>query len=193
MKFLQLASPPFCRFEKHFALVQDGEMKTITMLLLSLFLVTSCKESAEELNPLNSLGQGASDDSSQVSSIESEYMQLLNDHRSSLGLRPLILHEQMSSVALNHSSNMARGLVAFGHTGFSVRCSQVKSMLGGGNLCGEIVAMGQTSAQKVFNSWMNSSGHRAKMEEGRYTHTGFAYAKSGSGTIYWTQIFLEVD
>lgn len=165
-------------------------MKTITILFLSLFLVTSCKEGPDNPNPLDSLSEGSN---AEDNSITGQYMELVNDHRATLGLKPLTLNSEMNGVALTHSSNMAKGTVAFGHTGFSSRCSEVKSMMGGGNLCGEIVAMGQTSAQKVFNSWMNSSGHRAKIEEGRYTHTGFGYAKSSSGTMYWTQIFLEVD
>lgn len=122
-----------------------------------------------------------------------EFMQLLNSHRQSLGLRGLVLDMEVTQVAETHSQNMADGKVAFGHNGFSSRCSESKAILGGGNLCSENVAMGQKSAQAVFKAWMNSSGHRANMESSRVTHTGFGYAQNSQGTYYWTQIFIEVD
>lgn len=119
-------------------------------------------------------------------------MDLVNDHRQGLGLRALIHDPGMEKIAQTHSQNMANGTVAFGHTGFSSRCSQARAILGGGNLCAENVAYGQKTPQAAFNSWMNSSGHRANIEQPRATHTGFGYAKSASGTLYWTQIFLEL-
>ncbi len=118
-------------------------------------------------------------------------MDLVNDHRASIGLRALIHDDEMGTIARTHSQNMASGAVAFGHTGFSSRCSASKTALGGGNWCGENVAAGQTTPKAAFTSWMNSSGHRANIEQGRATHTGFGYAKSSSGKYYWTQIFVE--
>ena len=89
-----------------------------------------------------------------------EFMDLINNHRASIGLRALIHDDDMGEIARTHGQNMASGAVAFGHTGFSIRCSASKSALGGGNWCGENVAAGQTSPKAAFTSWMNSSGHR---------------------------------
>lgn len=121
-----------------------------------------------------------------------EFMDLINDHRRSIGLRALIHDDGLGEIATEHSKNMASGTTAFGHTGFSARCSAGKTVLGGGNWCGENVAMGQKTPKDAFNSWMNSPGHKANIEQGRATHTGFGYAKSSSGKYYWTQIFLEL-
>lgn len=118
-------------------------------------------------------------------------MDLVNNHRTSIGLRALILDDGLNEIVLEHSQNMANKTVAFGHTGFSSRCSAGYDALGGGSWCGENVAMGQKTPQAAFTSWMNSSGHRANIESSRATHTGFAYAKSSSGTYYWTQIFIK--
>lgn len=120
-----------------------------------------------------------------------EFMDLINDHRRSKGLRALIHDDDMGAIAKKHSVNMASGTVAFGHGGFSTRCTQAKSALGGGNWCAENVAAGQRTPKDAFNSWMNSSGHKANIESSRATHTGFGYAKNSSGKYYWTQIFLE--
>lgn len=119
------------------------------------------------------------------------FMKLVNDHRGSLGLKPLIHVDGMGAIAERHSSDMARGIVAFGHSGFSGRCSEAREVLGSGNLCAENVAKGQKTVSAAFQSWMNSSSHRANIEGARLTHTGFGFAKSSSGTYYWTQIFLE--
>jgi uncharacterized protein YkwD len=120
-----------------------------------------------------------------------EFMDLVNDHRRSIGLRALIHDEDMGAIAKKHSVNMANGTVAFGHGGFSTRCSESKAALGGGNWCGENVAAGQRTPKDAFNSWMNSSGHRANIESSRASHTGFGYARNSSGKYYWTQIFLQ--
>lgn len=122
-----------------------------------------------------------------------DYMEIINDYRASRGLSELELHEDMSKVAAKHSINMARGLAEFSHNGFSNRCTKSKIALGHqGNLCGEIIANGQKTAARVFLAWMNSPGHRAKIVEKRYTHTGFGFSRNKSGKLYWTQIFMEV-
>lgn len=121
----------------------------------------------------------------------SEFMELVNDHRRSIGLSNLIHLSDLAKVAQTHSKNMANKSVAFGHTGFASRCSAARVILGGANLCAENVASGQKSPKAAFEAWMNSSGHRANIEQGRSTHTGFGYAQTTSGSYYWTQIFLE--
>lgn len=121
-----------------------------------------------------------------------QFFQLVNNHRASLGLRAVIASEELSEIALIHSQNMASGKVAFGHTGFSGRCSDARAALGGGNWCAENVANGQSTPQAVFTSWMNSSGHRANIESSRATHSGLGYKRSATGKYYWTQLVLEL-
>jgi uncharacterized protein YkwD len=121
-----------------------------------------------------------------------EFMELINNHRVSIGLTPLIHDEGLAEIVLKHSQDMASGAVAFGHGGFSERCSASRSFLGGGNWCGENVAYGQKTPLAAYTAWMNSAGHKANIEQSRATHTGFAYAKNSSGTYYWTQIFIEL-
>ena len=103
----------------------------------------------------------------------------------------LILDEDLSKLAADHSSDMADQIVPFGHTGFSDRCSEGRFIVGGGNWCSENVAQGQKTAQALFTAWLNSSGHRANMESSKATHTGFGYQKSANGVSYWTLIFLQ--
>ena len=161
------------------------------LLFMTLF-VCSCDKSTTGLVN-NSLSDQSGSNTISDQTITEEFMSLINEHRVSLGLSPLLLDQGMSRIAELHSAEMADQVVPFGHDGFSSRCSEVRSLLGGGNLCAENVAMGQKTALAAFNSWMNSPGHRANIEQSRVTHTGFGYKQSGTGTFYWTQIFIEFN
>lgn len=121
-----------------------------------------------------------------------EFMDLINNHRASIGLRALIANDDMDAIAKTHSVNMANGSVAFGHDGFSARCSAARTALGGGNWCGENVAWGQKTPQAAFTAWMGSPGHKANIESTRATHSGFGFALNSSGRYYWTQIFTQL-
>jgi uncharacterized protein YkwD len=52
---------------------------------------------------------------------------------------------------------------------------------------GENIAYGQTSAQEVMQSWMNSAGHRQNILNPKFRDVGIAYAYGN--TFYWTQNF----
>jgi uncharacterized protein YkwD len=167
-------------------------MRILFFALLCLGLLTSCN-AVEDANPLKALSEKSTGDDSLSNATTTEYMELVNKYRVSLGLNTLLLEEDMSKLAIAHSQNMAIGAIAFGHTGFAERCNKSREIMGNGNLCGEIVAQGQSTPVSVFQSWLGSSGHRAKLQEPRYTHTGFGFFKSEKGVMYWTQIFLEID
>lgn len=191
----------------------ETEMKKMLHLLVLLLTFTACtdKKSSQALSDDVSTsttintdpddggftpdeGDSSSPHSPSATSsdpITQEFMTLLNNHRKGLGLKALILVEGLSDITREHSEDMANGQVSFGHTGFSNRCSESRTVLGGANLCAENVAMGQKTPLAAFNAWMNSSGHKANMELARATHTGFGYAQNPNGTYYWTQIFLE--
>ena len=121
-----------------------------------------------------------------------EYLHLLNQHRQELGLRPLLHAAEIEGVATQHSLKMSSGLTPFGHLGMSERCRKIKTLLGGGNLCGEIVARGQKTVEEVFRAWLNSPAHRRNLEEARYTHTGLGFTQAENGEIFWTELFLEL-
>lgn len=159
-------------------------MKTILLLLL---LSSSCNDSSNGNSERKSPYVRA--DESQVLS---EYYKIVDDYRIDIGLERLVPSTQIEEVAQEHSENMAKGLVAFGHTNSSKRCQKIMTELGPANLCGEIVAKGQKEPADVFRSWMDSPGHASKIKNSRYTHTGLGVAISEDGTNYWTQIFLEV-
>jgi uncharacterized protein YkwD len=163
-------------------------------LLVILLSISACDYSSKGANSqaIQPLSEG-NGSTVTLQTFTNEFIDLINQHRIDIGLHPLLIDEGVGNLATQHSLNMATGAVPFGHLGFSERCFEAKSLLGGGNLCAENVAMGQKSPIAVFTSWMNSPGHRANIEQSRVTHTGFGYAQSSSGVYYWTQIFIEFN
>ncbi len=119
-----------------------------------------------------------------------EYVELLNEYRIKLKLRPLSYNTIIEDVAKSHSKAMAVGTRPFGHIGYLNRCRQIKNRLGPYELCGEVVAMGQKSAKEVFIAWIKSPRHRRKLENPAVTHTGLGIQKDSKGRIYWTQMML---
>ncbi len=121
-----------------------------------------------------------------------QYFEFMNNHRISLGLRPLTYSTITEEQAAEHSTNMARGLTPFGHFGMSFRCNNLQVSLGS-SACGEIVAKGQNSSSSVLSSWLGSPNHKAEIENPNWTHTGIAVEKGLMGTPYWTQIFIRIN
>jgi uncharacterized protein YkwD len=173
-----------------------GPMKYIFSALLFLFACTD-PSTTNPLGGLSTIDTAATTDGTSTTpapvgdSIMTEFETLINNHRIDIGEGTLTFTSALNSIAQAHSEAMAMGTTAFGHSGFSSRCSAAYTALGGGNLCAENVAMGQGNAQAAYDAWMNSSGHKANIEQTRVNYSGFGYAKSSSGTYYWTEIFVE--
>jgi uncharacterized protein YkwD len=53
---------------------------------------------------------------------------------------------------------------------------------------GENVAKGYTNLQGAIEGWMNSSGHRSTLLNGKFVEFGLAVARSSSGKLYWAMI-----
>ena len=124
--------------------------------------------------------------------LKEDLLDLINNHRSKLRLRPLIESHFIEDTAQLHSINMGKLRRPFGHYGFSTRCRRIKELHGQGNACGEIIAMGQKSAREVFKAWMLSPVHRKEIENPFYTHTGIGLYKNSTDTLYVTEMFLQI-
>jgi uncharacterized protein YkwD len=119
---------------------------------------------------------------------DDEILQLINNHRLSIGKPALAKSQVIWEQANGHSRNMASGAVPFGHDGFDARVAAIRAALGSGGSAAENVAMGYGSAAAVVNAWLGSAGHRANIE-GSATRTGISAVKSSGGVWYYTQIF----
>lgn len=115
------------------------------------------------------------------------FVQKMNAHRVSIGLPPLIWDRRVAAVARAHSRDMvARHF--FSHTDPDGLRS--RDRLGAAGIryvaAGENIAYGHATGASVLKAWLESSGHRANIENPTYTHHGV-----GKVGTYWTHVFLR--
>ena len=179
-------------------------MKNI--LFLSLILLVSCGGGSGSGN--KSGATRSASPATATDGLKSNLLNLVNNHRANLGMGKLILAQPLTSEILKHTDNMANGLLPLGHMGMSARCSNAKNDMGGGNLCGEIVAQSSEGAtandvfyhvhqystlKSIFSQWMNSYGHRAKIEDPRYNRVGIGMSLDNDNDLYSGMLFLEFE
>jgi uncharacterized YkwD family protein len=123
--------------------------------------------------------------------IEKEVVALVNKERRQRGLRKLEISESVSRVARKKSEDMKENNY-FSHDSptYGSPFDMLKRFGVKYRMAGENIAAGQTTAEKVMESWMNSDGHRANILNPDYTHIGVGYVKGGSYGCYWTQQFI---
>ena len=125
-------------------------------------------------------------------SMEQQVVSLVNAERAKHGLNPLKENWELSRVARFKSEDMSAKNY-FSHTSptYGSPHQMIRDFGITYRASGENIAAGQTSAQSVFNSWMNSSGHRQNILSPNYTEIGVGYADGGSYGHYWTQMFVS--
>jgi uncharacterized YkwD family protein/spore coat assembly protein SafA len=120
--------------------------------------------------------------------VEQQVLQIVNSERAKQGLKPLSMDWELQRVARTKSNDMcSKGY--FSHTSptYGSPFDMMKQFGISYRTAGENIAKGQRSPQEVMNSWMNSSGHRANILKGDFTHIGVGYEASGN---CWTQMFI---
>ena len=164
-------------------------MKTIqSKLILFAFvcsIFTSCVKGEEDGIYFNEIN----DVKINYSTIELEILDLVNNHRESIGLNALEGLDVISSVALSHTTYMVEtGLV--NHDNFPERNENLVIKASAKSV-GENVAYGFNSSKGVVDVWLNSDEHRAIIEKSDYTHFGISTKKDSDGRNYFTQIFIN--
>lgn len=167
-------------------------MKTLTPYLVSLILLSSVlfscskeddgiyfSENVEVVNTTNVT----------YSAMETEILNLINEHRTSIGLNSLKTLNLISGVADGHTNYMIK-VNAVNHDNFSQR-SQTLIDEANAKSVGENVAYGFNTAQGVVNGWLNSESHRKIIENPGYTHFGISTNSNKENKNYFTQIFIK--
>ena len=123
----------------------------------------------------------------QLSQFEQEVVELTNVEREKNGLEPLKADKELSRVAREKSNNMAEvGYFDHNSPTYGSPFDMMQSYGIDYRTAGENIAKGQQTPEEVVNAWMNSSGHRANILNGDFTHIGVGYVEQGN---HWTQMF----
>lgn len=114
---------------------------------------------------------------------------IVNSERAKEGLQPLAKNDTLCEAAQVRSKEI---VTRFEHT--RPDGSSCFTILDEFNISwrsvGENIAYGQSTPERVMNSWMNSPGHRANILTADFNQIGVGCYESG-GRLYWTQIFIK--
>ncbi len=120
---------------------------------------------------------------------------LVNQHRASKGLSQLTVSTTLTNASVWKARHMAKYVymthndpappVARSTGDRLLACGYPVGSYG----WGENIAYGYTSAAAVMQGWLNSSGHRANIENPSYKSLGVGAASTTTGRIYWAQAF----
>lgn len=164
-------------------------MKLLTKLpllvLFAVFTLSSCttdsiddKAESLELKVINP----------KAKTIEVEILELINDHRLSLGLSTLEDMTLVKSVAYTHTDYMVES-DDVSHANFFTRSDYLKANAGAKKVS-ENIARGYTSAESVVRAWLKSEPHKANIE-GDFTNFDVSAEVNAEGKWYYTNIFIK--
>jgi len=128
-----------------------------------------------------------------IDSEEQSFIDLLNQHRASLSLGPLLIDPSLTNAADWMSNDMGVEEY-FSHTDSLGRSPWTRMCDFGycyNTWKGENIAAGYVTGASVFQGWYDSPGHRANMEGPNFTVMGLArvYVQGSPYGYYWTNDF----
>ena len=151
-------------------------LKLTPVILYLIIVLISCED-----NPVSNTKNNLSN------SIEREVYNLINQHRSSLGLSELEWNEAIAEQCRSHSIEMANAHT-INHDGFNERINKIGETIPW-SWAGENVAYNY-SAQGAVTAWLNSPGHKSNIESNSNL-TGVGVAFDEDSVMYFTQIFIR--
>ncbi|WP_397362615.1 CAP domain-containing protein [Olleya sp. R77988] len=120
--------------------------------------------------------------------IEIKILELINQHRISIGLNVLENHDLIKGQAYSHTDYMI-DINEVNHDFFYSRKSYLVNNADATRVS-ENVAYGYTSAESVVNAWLNSDGHRGNIE-GDFTNFEISAELGENNKWYFTNIFMK--
>lgn len=159
--------------------------KMLPLLALIALLTFSC--STEEL-PEETINNLELIEAPEAKVIEIEILELINNHRISMGLNALRNHNTIKAVAFTHTDYMVE-VNNVSHDNFFQRKNSLIQNASATKVS-ENVAYAFSSAESVVNAWLNSEGHRENIE-GDFTDFDVSAEKNEEGKWFFTNIFIK--
>lgn len=154
-----------------------------------LVLASACATSA---SPTEIPDSAAAEAAGGASDVAASIVQMTNAERANAGLPALKTSSRLREAAQLHAVQMAR-LGRLEHVLSGAQYPKPEDRLAAASYqwssYAENIAMGQTSAAGVMDSWMRSSGHRANILSPNNTEIGIGFARDSAGRPYYVQVF----
>jgi uncharacterized protein YkwD len=115
------------------------------------------------------------------------FVELMNDHRTSLGCPTLNWNDAVAVVAQAHSEDMvARDFFSHTNPDGDSPFDRLHTAGIAYSAAAENIAYGYPTAEAVLDAWLGSSGHRANIENCSLTEHGV-----GLEGTHWTHVFIR--
>lgn len=114
---------------------------------------------------------------------EEEVFSLVNEKREEEGLDPLVWNKTLTKDALSRAKEISK---KFSHTRPN---GKEWYTLDEKNMYGENLGKNYSTAQEVFDAWMNSESHKENILWKDFTQIGIALYITKDGSYYWVQEF----
>ena len=154
------------------------------VMIAALFVIMTASVSAHTFGQVL-VTEGEPDSSN----FAEEVLELVNIERSKLGIAPLQLSEELTDKADLRAEEIVE---LFSHT--RPDSSSCFTVLRGMryNTCGENIAAGSPTPERVVEQWMDSQGHRENILNPafKYLGVGYCYDENSEYTHYWVQLFI---
>lgn len=129
---------------------------------------------------------------SDIKSLESEVVRLVNDERAKVGSPALTQNNELSNVARTKAEDFVKNNY-FSH--YSPTYGSPFDMLRTFGIsytaAAENIGSGQRTAKEVMDTWMKSSGHRTNILNATYNQIGIGVTSDSKGNLYWVQMFIK--
>lgn len=174
-------------------MVYNKNARKTTAKTISVYVDSGAPKQSAETGKQNVIIFGGADNSktntaADPSEMVSQVIALVNKERAAAGKSELTASAELNKAAAVRAEEITRTFshnrpdgskcfTAISDTGFSYSSA------------GENIAMGQTDAEDVMNSWMNSSGHKSNIL-GDFTDIGVGCYYC-NGYYYWVQMFTD--
>lgn len=113
-----------------------------------------------------------------------------NSARNANGVLPLSESETLSKAAMQRAKEAAtqRSHIRPDGTPYYTAVTAALNPYVGENLAG-----GSYTSETVVTAWMNSAGHRENILDPEFHYIGVGYYVSETGTIYWCELFSDIE
>ena len=158
--------------------------------VLAIILITCSKSNATPEEDIIANIESNNKVQINATQMETELLDLINSHRASQGVDPLLLSSEAYPFAQDHNSYMI-SQNKLSHDNFDSRATAIASRTSASKI-GENVARHYPSAQLALEGWLESSAHKSTLE-GNYSHTALSIVLDKEGRPYFTQIFMLLE